>query len=48
MSEEEQEEYLRKNGWWKLDNHLWFHKDCLYFCCLEMAVRVQQLRDKDE
>ena len=48
MTEEEEqkvEEYLRKNAWFKADDLLWSHKDCLRECKLEIAYAIQINRE---
>ena len=47
MNEEQEEQYLRDNGWFKINQTLWNHKDCNYDCCHELAIDVQKLRDKE-
>lgn len=44
--EELEENYLRKNGWFKISQTLWSHLNCRYNCCHELAISVQKLRDQ--
>lgn len=44
--EQKEEEFLRKNGWYKITQQLWAHKDTVYHCCHEVAVGVQKLREE--
>jgi hypothetical protein len=46
MDEEQQEQYLRKHGWFKTSQMLWNHKNCNYDCGVNTAVLTQQERDK--
>ena len=46
--QETEEAYLRTNGWEKITQKLWFDTTlkCKYQCCHEVAMQVQQLRDR--
>lgn len=46
MTEEDEEKYLRDNGWCKINQTLWNHKDCNYDCSQEVAILLQEYRDK--
>jgi len=48
MDEEQEEQYLRSNGWFKTSQQLWAVEDCNYNCCLEVAIDVQRLRDQNK
>lgn len=47
MDEEQEEKYLRDNGWFKSTQTLWVHKNCDYDCAQQTAVWIQNYRDSN-
>lgn len=50
--DKEKREYLRRNDWFMISTpehpQLFLHKNCLNLVRLELAVRIQEMRDREK
>ncbi len=46
--QEQEEEYLRSKGWYKINQMLWNHKDYNYDCGHQTAIELQAYRDQNK